>query len=63
MRYDPSSNTMDEESQRADKMYFMTRNVEDYYANVEKVLYKLDNNYEDLNRNIFVFPLRLGTLN
>lgn len=62
MRYDPNS-TMDEESQRADKMYFMTRNVEDYYTNVERVLYKLDNNYEDLNRNLFVFPLRLSTLN
>lgn len=47
----------------ADKMYFMTRNIEDYYKNVEKILYKLDSNFEDLNRNLFVFPLRLSTLN
>lgn len=47
----------------ADKMYFMTRNIEDYYKNVEKFLYKMDSNFEDLNRNLFVFPLRLSTLN
>lgn len=47
----------------ADKMYFMTRNIEGSFKNVEKFLYKLDSNFEDLNRNLFVFPLRLSTLN
>ena len=44
MRYS-SNGTMDQEMYLADKMYFMTRNIEDYYKNVEKILYKLDNNF------------------
>ncbi len=40
MRYDPKSTSTDYEADKADRMYFITRNIENYFQNVENVLYR-----------------------
>lgn len=51
-----------EESNEDDYRYFLLNNSEDYFKNVEDELYNMDKGYEEINKNLFVFPLRLKEL-
>ena len=51
-----------EDDSGEEKRYSLLNNVEEYYKNVEEELYSMGKNYEEMNKNLFVMPLRLKTL-
>jgi hypothetical protein len=62
MKPSSSTSSMSDECLTADLLYFLTHNPENYFHCIESVLYRNEHLNEDLNKNMFVFPLRLGRL-
>ena len=52
----------DQHTVQTHKAFCLKNNFERYYETIEEELYQLSKGYEDINRNMFVFPLRLPSM-